>query len=230
MLELDTRPAGNPAGLATETVPPAAPGANAASPDPDQALVEAWVSRGDPLAFARLVGLHQACVFRLALSVLGPGYEADAEDVAQEVFFQVARRLHGFRGESKFRTWLHRLALNLALDRRRRSRWRKPHVDAEILERRPTANRSDDPFLSSAAAERARAVSECLATLPDSLRRVIHLRYWLGLTTDEISAVLQMPAGTVKSHLHRGRRILFHVLQAKGLSRTALCPIPGTVG
>lgn len=221
MFELESWPAAKP----TRPAPQAAmPDANRASTDPDEAMVEAWVSRGDPIAFARLVEIHQAYVFRLALSVLGPGFQADAEDVAQEVFLLVARRLPGFRRESRFRTWLHRLALNVALDRRRRPRWRKPHVDAEILERWPAAGSSDDPFTSSAVAERNHAVSECVAALPYPLRRVIHLRYWLGLTTEEISATLQIPAGTVKSHLHRGRRTLFHALQAKGLNCAALSP------
>lgn len=224
MFELETWPVVEPGGPATGTMPPAVPAWNPASPDPDEVLVDAWVSRGDPIAFARLVELHQAYVFRLALSILGPGFQADAEDVAQEVFLHVARRLDGFRRESRFRTWLHRLALNAALDRRRRPRWRRPHVDAEVLERLATADCADDPFVSSAVAERNRAVSECLAALPYSLRRVIHLRYWLGLTTDEIAATLQIPAGTVKSHLHRGRRVLFRALQAKGLSCAALSP------
>jgi RNA polymerase sigma-70 factor, ECF subfamily len=187
--------------------------------DPDEALVDAWVSTGDPAAFAGLVALHQGYVLRLALSVLGPGFEADAEDVAQEVFVRVAARLRDFRGDSRFRTWLHRLAVNLALDRRRRPRWRKPHLDASVLDNRPCDDRGSGPFDSAEAAERTRAVSECLEALPAGLRTVIHLRYWLDLTVEEIAEALQIPLGTVKSHLHRGRKLLFHAMQAKGLGR-----------
>jgi RNA polymerase sigma-70 factor, ECF subfamily len=187
--------------------------------DPDEALVDAWVNRGDADAFAGLVGLHQLYVFRLALSVLGPGFEADAEDVAQEAFIRVAERLQGFRGECRFRTWLHRLALNLALDRRRRSRWSRPHLDLEALERRAAVEGGDDPFTAAADAERALALHRCLDTLPESLRTAIHLRYWLDLTIDDIARILRLPIGTVKSHLHRGRTLLFRAMDAKGLGR-----------
>jgi RNA polymerase sigma factor (sigma-70 family) len=202
--------------------------------DPDVTLVDAWVKRGDAAALAELVGLHQAYVFRVALSVLGPGFEADAEDVAQETFIRAAERLKAFRGECRFRTWLHRLALNLALDRRRRSRWRLPHLDLAILERSLTVEGRDDPFTSAADAERARALHECVDTLPDSLRSVIHLRYWLDLTIEDIAATLRLPLGTVKSHLHRGRSLLIRGMDARGLGpdrrapggRRAAGPVP----
>lgn len=180
------------------------------------------MNNADSAAFARLVGLHQAYVFRLALSVLGPGYEGDAEDVAQDVFIRVAGHLHEFRGESRFRTWLHRLTLNLAVDRRRRPRWRQPHLDPAVLDRCPTTDRGDDPFLTAEAAERTRAMHGCLDTLPDSLRRVIHLRYWMDLQVDDIAATLHIPLGTVKSHLHRGRNLLFRAMQARGLTPEGL--------
>ncbi len=203
-----------------EAITPLSPvaGRDAKTADPDEALVNACVNRGDPAAFAERVGLHQAYVFRLALSVLGPGFEADAEDIAQEAFLRVAERLQGFRGECRFRTWLHRLVLNLALDRRRRARWRRPHVDLAVLERLPAAGGEDDPFTSAAGAETARLVAECLDDLPDSLRSVIHLRYWLELQMDDIAADLRLPLGTVKSKLHRGRALLLQAMEARGLA------------
>ena len=188
-------------------------------PDPndDQALVAAWVNGNDAAAFARLVELHEAYVFKVVLSVLGPGYEGDAPDVVQDVFVRVARQLEHFRGDSRFRTWLHRLAVNLALDRRRRARWRRPHVDPAILERTPTPNGADDPFVSAEAAERRRVVGQCLEVLPDGVRSIIHFHYWLDLSADDIATLLQVPIGTVKSHLHRGRKLLYHAMCVKGL-------------
>ncbi len=135
-------------------------------------------------------------MFRVALSVLGPGFEADAEDVAQETFIRPAERLQGFRGECRIRTWLHRLALNLALDCRRRARWRLPHLDLTVLERRLTAEGKDELFTSAADAERARTLHECVDALPDSLRSVIHLRYWLDYTIEDIATTLR------SSHWH----------------------------
>lgn len=193
-------------------------GARRTEADTDAALAAAFVGRGDRAAFARLVERHQAYVFRLAVSVLGIGGEGDAEDVAQEVFIRLAGHLQDFRGESTFRTWLRRLALNLAIDRRRRARWRKPHVDAAVLDDRLTTDAADDPYLSAEAAERRRTVGQCLDALPDAARSVIHLHYWLDLSVDEIARMLHVPSGTVKSHLHRGRKLLSQVMKVRGLS------------
>jgi len=189
-----------------------------AAADADRALVNACLEGADKTAFATLVGRHQDYVFRLALSVLGPGGEGDAQDVTQDVFIRVAARLRDFRGDSSFRAWLRRVALNLALDRRRRARWRKPHVDAAILEERPATSRQDDPFQAADAAETRRAVGRCLDALPDATRTVIHLHYWLDLSVAEIAEMLQVPVGTVKCTLHRGRKLLYRVMKARGLS------------
>jgi len=189
-----------------------------AQPDADALLVQACVQRGDQAAFAALVARYQDYVFRLAVSVLGVGGEGDAQDVTQDVFIRVADHLREFRGDSAFRTWLRRLALNLAVDRRRRARWHKPHVDGAVLDERPTTDRADDPFASAEAAERRRAVGACLDVLPDAARTVIHLHYWLDLSVEEIAATLQVPAGTVKSTLHRGRKLLHHAMKVRGLS------------
>jgi RNA polymerase sigma-70 factor, ECF subfamily len=188
------------------------------TPDADRALVEAWVTRGDQVAFAALVERYQNWVFRLVLAVLGPGGVGDAQDVTQGVFVRLAAHLKDFRGDSTFRTWLRRLAMNLAIDRRRHARWRKPHVSLSALDERRATDRSDDPYRSVEAAERTRAVARCLGVLPDDMRSVIHLHYWLDLPAGEIAAALQIPTGTVKSRLHRGRKLLYHAMRARGLS------------
>jgi RNA polymerase sigma-70 factor, ECF subfamily len=184
----------------------------------DMALVDAWVVHGDPSAFAALVERHQRWVFRLALAVLGPGGVGDAQDVAQEAFVRLAAHLKDFRGDSTFRTWLRRLAVNLAIDRRRHARWRKPHVSLSALDERQATDRGDDPYRSAEAAERARTVARCLDVLPGEMRSVIHLHYWMDLPAEEIAGALQIPTGTVKSRLHRGRKLLSHAMRARGLS------------
>jgi RNA polymerase sigma-70 factor (ECF subfamily) len=182
------------------------------------ALVDACVTRGDQEAFATLVGRYQKWVFRLALAVLGTGGVGDAQDITQEVFVRLAAHLKDFRGDSTFRTWLRRLAVNLAIDRRRHARWRKPHVSLNALDERRATACGDDPYRSALAAERTRAVSGCLGVLPDEMRSVIHLHYWMDLPAEEIALALQIPTGTVKSRLHRGRKLLHHAMMAKGLS------------
>jgi RNA polymerase sigma-70 factor, ECF subfamily len=186
--------------------------------DADRALVEACVTYGDQEAFSALVDRYQKWVFRLALAVLGPGGVGDAQDITQEVFVRLAAHLKDFRGDSMFRTWLRRLAVNLAIDRRRHARWRKPHVSLGELDERRTTDRRDDPYRSAEAAERTRVVARCLDVLPDEMRSVIHLHYWMDLPAEEIAVALQIPTGTVKSRLHRGRKLLSHAMRAKGLS------------
>ncbi len=188
------------------------------SADVDMALVDACVTHGDQSAFAELVGRHQKWVFRLALAVLGPGGVGDAQDITQEVFVRLASHVKDFRGESTFRTWLRRLAVNLAIDRRRHARWRKPHVSLSALDERRAMDRGDDPYRAAEAEERTRTVARCLGVLPDEMRSVIHLHYWMDLPAEEIAVALQIPTGTVKSRLHRGRKLLYQAMRAKGLS------------
>jgi RNA polymerase sigma-70 factor, ECF subfamily len=193
----------------------AAPGQTA---DEDMALVDACVTHGDQAAFAALVERYQKWVFRLAVAVLGPGGVGDAQDITQEVFVRLAAHLKDFRGESAFRTWLRRVAVNLAIDRRRHARWRKPHVSLSALDERQLTDRGEGPYRSAEAEERTRAVAMCLGVLPDEMRSVIHLHYWMDLPAEEIAVALQIPTGTVKSRLHRGRKLLSHAMRAKGLS------------
>lgn len=177
-------------------------------PERDSELVAAYVARGDEVAFSALVDRHQRWVFRLVCSVLGPGGVGDAQDITQDVLVALTRHLRYFRHEAAFATWLRRVALNIALDRRRHPRWRLPHVSLEAARHRLTAHVREDPHRSAATNEQARLVAGSLRALPSGLRQAIYLRYWAGLNAEEISSRLQIPIGTVKSRLHRGRRLL----------------------
>ncbi len=205
---------------ATARVVPATPAeaAGVSVSDTDDHLLVAACQRGDDTsAFATLVGRHQDRVFRLVLSVLGPGAEVEAEDVAQDVFLRVHRQLSSFRGESRFRSWLYRVAFNLAVDRRRLARWRLPHVGEEPLSTSATRAADTDPFAVASAAERARAIQRGLDALPEIVQAVVRLHYWMDQSVDEIGEMLGMPPGTVKSHLHRGRQRLHQLLEAEGI-------------
>ncbi len=183
----------------------------------DEVLVAACQRGGDAAAFAVLVGRHQDRVFRLVLSVLGPGAEVEAEDVAQDVFLRVHHHLSSFRGESGFRSWLYRVAFNLAVDRRRLARWRLPHVGEAALGMIATRAAVTDPFAVASAAERARVIQRGLDALPEIVQAVVRLHYWMDQSVDEIGEMLRLPPGTVKSHLHRGRQRLHQLLEAQGI-------------
>jgi RNA polymerase sigma-70 factor, ECF subfamily len=181
----------------------------------DSKTVQRFLTTRDEGVFEVLVDRHKDRVFRLVLSVLGAGFAAEAEEVTQDVFVKVFQQLAGFREESLFSTWLYRIAFRQAVDRKRRARFRYPHVSESELTERPQAG--PDPLAQAQVNERQRAVQLCLEAIPDLYRSALHLYYWMGHSVEEMAAMLGAPAGTVKSYLHRGRRMLFHELQRKGL-------------
>ena len=180
----------------------------------DEAVVAAYVRTRDPDLFRVLVERHQERVFRLVASILGPFADLDAEEVTQEVFVRVHERLGGFRGESRFSTWLHRLAYNRTIERRRRARLRVEHVPCEELEAEATATGPHEAALES---ERTRAVARLLEELPDLYRSVVHMHYWMDQSIDAIAETLGVPAGTVKSYLARARARLRERAKARGI-------------
>jgi RNA polymerase sigma factor (sigma-70 family) len=176
--------------------------------DEDADLVAACLESGRVEDFERLVERHQQTVFRVAVSVLGAGHERHAEDVTQDVFLQVYRRLRTFERRSRFSTWLYRITYNRAIDVRRSLRARP---DSEELNVEPAvpAGRSD--------VLRSRALSNCLSQLPDAQRTAIHMHYWLGHTMQEISTTLGVQNGTVKAWLFRSRHLIARCLAARGV-------------
>jgi len=180
----------------------------------DEAVVAAYLRTRDPDLFRVLVERHQERVFRLVASILGPFADLDAEEVTQEVFVRVHERLGGFRGESRFSTWLHRLAYNRTIERRRRARLRVEHVPCEELEAEATATGPHEAALES---ERTRAVARLLEELPDLYRSVVHMHYWMDQSIDAIAETLGVPAGTVKSYLARARARLRERAKARGI-------------
>lgn len=148
---------------------------------------------GDAEAFGRLYWRHAARVKALARRLLGPG---EAEDGTQEVFVRAWHRLDQFRGEAAFGTWLHRLAVNILLRARERSRRHTP-ADVMLDTIAAEATPAGDPDL-----ERA------LATLPEGLREVVVLHDMESYTHDEIGRLLGIGLSASKMRLHRGRSAL----------------------
>ena len=184
----------------------------------DALLVGAFQRSGDEAHFRELVERHRGPVFRLVLSILGAGHRGAAEELTQDVFVKVYRKLGQFRGDAKFSSWLYRIVYNEAIDHRRRLRFRSPHVGEETLRAMPSQGIDGDPHSSAARSRTSKAIKECLADLPDLYRSVLHSFYWLGMTVPEISDVLSAPEGTIKSYLHRGRARLGKLLSEKGIT------------
>jgi RNA polymerase sigma-70 factor (ECF subfamily) len=163
----------------------------------------ARAQKGDEAAFEQLVRRHQRYVFNLAYRVLDD--YAEAEEVAQEAFVRVWRGLPGFRGQAQFTTWLYRIVYNLCLNR-------LPGLRRELLQIEPLEEVlvSSDPSPPElfAARELSAFLHAQLDRLPEKYRMVLTLRYLQHLSYAEIAAALELPMGTVQTHLHRARRLL----------------------
>lgn len=196
----------------------AVPGTSGCPRWTDAELVSRFRDSGDDDLFEVLVSRHKDQVFRLVIAILGPGFEADAEDVCQEVFLQVYRRLPGFRMESRFGTWLYSVARNRAIDRKRRARFRIPHVSPEDSLLRHSADAGDEARDIATEEARRLLVVRCMNELSYQPRAALYLHYWLGCSTREIAESLGVRPGTVKSYLHRGRRSLERRLRRRGVT------------
>jgi RNA polymerase sigma factor (sigma-70 family) len=180
----------------------------------DSQIIAEFLRTSDEDLFELLVERYKDCVFRLVLSILGPGCAADAEEVTQEVFVIVYKQLETFRSESRFGSWIYRISFNRAIDAKRRARRRHAHVPVEALQAFPDRS-SPSPLTAAEKAEKSQVVRSCMEQLPDLYRSVLYLHYWMDCSIDEIGELLGVPPGTVKSYLHRGRQRLYARMQKK---------------
>jgi len=151
---------------------------------------------------------HSPRVYSLCLRMTGN--TAEAEDLTQEVFIQLIRKIDSFRGESKFTTWLHRLTVNQVLMHFRRRKRRPEHMPAEIeLER---LFRISVPELSQPLVERI-VLDAALTQLPAGCRAVFLKFDVEGYKHAEIAALFGCSVGNSKSQLHKARRKLRHLLK-----------------
>ena len=185
-----------------------AQGAEGFRMDPDAELVERWQG-GDPTAFEALVHRHQSRVYRLLLRMLGSREEA--EDVAQEAFLSLHRHGHRFRRESRFSTFLYRVATNAALNRRRtlgRNRNREDELAVRQAAGDDLPATPPDPAEAVRGAQLQVRIQDALLELSPDLRAAIVLYDIEGQSYREIARVLEIPEGTVKSRIHRARSAL----------------------
>lgn len=176
--------------------------------------------QGDETAWHELVALHTRRVFGLAYRFVGRVDEA--EDLTQDIFVKVYQNLDRFReDEGAFTTWLTTVARNHAIDdyRRRREERTRRNDDPAVLEH--MATKEDGPLRLLERQDRAREVHRGLRALPLELREPVILCDLQGLPYDEIAAVMQLPLGTVKSRINRGRLELARRLRAARAAREA---------
>jgi RNA polymerase sigma-70 factor, ECF subfamily len=170
----------------------------------------------DKRAFEELISRHQTQIFNLLYRMTG--VREEAEDLVQEVFVNVYKKIALFRGDSPLATWIYRIAYNACTNRRkylrrRRDRDRQP-LD-EIAERRivdsgtmSTSARLARPDEEAEGLEMERLVQDAISALDEEQRAILVLRDVQNVAYEEIAAITGLPIGTVKSRLHRARMAL----------------------
>jgi len=169
---------------------------------------------GDGDAFECIMDRYQERVMRVVFSVLRDSM--DAEEVTQDVFMTIFDKIDQFREEASFSTWIHRIAVNAALMRKRRERSMVDLPLEEILpdgdaESGPSANaedwstKVDDPVLRS---EASAVIQEAIERLDDKYQTIFVLRDVEGLSTGETASILGLGIPAVKTRLHRARLFL----------------------
>ncbi|CAN5144437.1 RNA polymerase sigma factor SigW [soil metagenome] len=174
----------------------------------------------DERAFRELIEVHRDRVYNISFRMLGS--RAEAEDVAQEVFIAVFKTIETFRGDSKFSTWLYRVAVNHC---KNRIKYLARRHDRDRDELDETTNgqhgavgaiggpgpRAPDHALEAQQMETL--IQEAIAELDEEQRVVVVLRDVEDLSIEEICKITDLPDGTVKSRLHRARLVLRKKLQ-----------------
>ena len=173
----------------------------------DEKLLIQQAAAGDPSAFEALVLRYQTQVYNLALRMVGN--EADAQDLAQEAFVRAWRALSSFQFSSQFSTWLYRLTSNICIDFLRAQKKRK-HISLTVLQddehqqwdMPDTKPLPEDKMIVS---EEHEALAAAIASLDPEYRQVLILRIVDDCSYQQISQIMGIREGTVKSRLSRAR-------------------------
>ena len=180
---------------------------------PDQHELVRRAQAGDQQAFSALYAMHRRRVYSLCLRMTHR--MEDAEDLMQEAFLQVFRKLNTFRGDAAFSTWLHRVAVNVVLMSLRKKPWRETSIDDMA---RPEESEAPPPVLGCEDARLIHsidrvALERALDQLPPGYRLVFALHDILGYEHQEAAELLGCSAGNCKSQLHKARLKLRSLLR-----------------
>jgi RNA polymerase sigma-70 factor, ECF subfamily len=178
----------------------------------DHRLVSA-LQAGEERAYEQLIERFQNPVYNLAYRLLND--QADASDVAQEVFLKIFRNVGNFRGDSSLRTWVYRIAVNESHNRRRwlfRHRRGETGIDETFEDsdgrEKPLMDSGETPFDFTVNREASILLEEALADINPVFRAALVLREIEDMSYDEIADILEVSIGTVKSRIVRGREAL----------------------
>lgn len=173
--------------------------------NPEEIELIARAKEGDDQAFSRLVQRHDRRVMSIARSILGNG--CDSEEVYQDIFLKVHRKLRSFRFECEFSTWLHRVAINTAISQKRRLKRRRAQETVtdtgnDFFEAAST-DPNENPDRRQLRREILEQIERALDHLPARQRTVFVMKHDQGMKVKEIALTLGLAEGTVKAYLFR---------------------------
>ena len=166
----------------------------------DRTLMRA-VARGDQRAFTEVMQQHEDMVFAVCMRLMGD--RDRALDATQDTFVTVLRKADRFRGDSALSTWLYRVATNTCFDLQRKAKRRATEALGDHHD--PDDRAAEDPLT---AAELRPDIASALQSIPDEFRAAVVLADAHGLALADVAEILEVPVGTVKSRVYRGRRLL----------------------
>jgi RNA polymerase sigma-70 factor, ECF subfamily len=178
----------------------------------DEALID-WIARGDRQALRTLFDRHHLGLYRFVVRLIGD--PSAAEDVTNDVFFEVWRQAERFEGRSRVSTWLLGMARYKALTvmRARREASGGPGPDPDV------ADLGDSPEVVAQKASKAAALRRCIDALSAQHREIVDLAYYQELSVQEISELVGIPENTVKTRMFHARKHLSALLKAAGIDR-----------
>lgn len=176
----------------------------------DENILINAIKNGDTRAYAQLVDRYKDLVYTLALRMLKQREEA--EEVAQDTFIKVFKSLDKFKGDSKFSTWIYRVAYNTCLDniKKNKKHLNNVAIDEFTFNKLDTIDNALDHIINE---ERSVLIKNCIDKLPEDSSALLTLFYFEELSLEEISKIINIEANTVKVKLFRARKKLAVILE-----------------
>ena len=179
--------------------------------DQENVLVEKSLN-GSEKAFRTIIEDNTAIVFSAVRAVIGNN--EDIDDLVQDIFIRIFRGLSGFRGGSRLSTWIYRIARNEAINSKAKRRDETVSVETVDLSG-PIDERPDRMFFRR---QENLHIRELVSKLDDKYREVIELRYLAERSYTEISEIMEIPLGSVKTYIHRARQELKDMMSSSNIS------------
>ena len=175
----------------------------------DNILIKA-ITNGDTKAYTQLVDRYKDLIYTLALRMLK--HREEAEEAAQDTFIKVFKSLDKFKGDSKFSTWIYKVAYNTCLDtiKKNKKHLNNVTIDAYTFNKLDTIDNALDNMINK---ERQTLIKQCIHKLPEDSSALLTLFYFEELSLDEISQIINVEANTVKVKLFRARKKLAVILE-----------------